>query len=144
MKEVALIARTAYVQALKNKVTLNGKLVPVYAKMIPSDVAYPYIYIPTQRSQNNSAKNYFSTDHTINVEAVVRSASGNNSNELDLLSGQVKEILAKMHHIDMPQLTGGLWNVDTTFEDDNELTDYDSAGVVFRRIMTFSNIIDEV
>lgn len=142
MKEVALPVRTAYLLAMRGNIMLNGSPVAVYGKILPPDVPYPYVYIPSQRSNNDYSKDSISIEHMVNVEAAVKSMNGSNQNELDIITSQVKEILAVIDHIDMVKFGVDFWSVDVELEDDQDLEDYMDDGIVLRRVMTFKNTIE--
>lgn len=139
MREVSLALRSAYVTALRASLTF-----PVYGKLVPNDTSFPYIYFPTQITNNDSAKDMFSTDHTINVEVVHKTPNTDRTYEVEQICNQIKQIIAPLTHDDMLPLGDGLFLVDTNFENDTELLQYTDTHTIYRKILTFSNIIDEV
>lgn len=142
MKDITLPLRVAIVAKLRNNVSLSGNAVKVYGRTVPSNASGTYIYIPTQNSRNGSAKGYFSTEQTVNIEIVYRDTDGANSDPLDIMTNQVLEIMAVSYPIDMPQ-PSGFGIVDFEFRSSNTLDDFDGVNWVYRRILTFEAIVDE-
>lgn len=142
MIDVNNAIRTAVVQKLRNNVTLEGTVVRVYARVAPVSSGGNYIYVPMQSSENDSAKQYFSTDNTMDIECVYRSVDGTNINPLDSMVGQVLNILAVKNQSDMPQPVG-LGLTDFRFVRKTELIDYDGTYTILRAILTFEALIDE-
>lgn len=141
MKDVTSAIRTAVIAKLRNNVMVDGEIVRVVARVAPSTNNGKYIYFPTQDSDNASAKQFFSTDHTMTIECVYRNDDGNNSG-LELMVNQVLQLLGVHNQVDMPQPIG-FHLVDFVFVRKNELIDIDGVGYVFRSILTFEAIIDE-
>lgn len=139
MREVSLALRTAYVTALRASLSVS-----VYGKMVPKDVTFPYVYFPTQLSNNDSAKDMFTTDHSINIEVVHKTAYTDRAFEVEQICNQIKEIIAPLTHDEMIVLGDGLFLVDTNFESDTELLQYTDTHTIYRKILTFTNIIDEL
>ncbi|MCY4781708.1 hypothetical protein ORI89_18805 [Sphingobacterium sp. UT-1RO-CII-1] len=142
MKDVTRAVRTAVVSKLRDKVTLDGNIVKVYGTIAPVSNAGTYIYTPMQSSADGSAKDYFSTDHAIDVEVVYCSEDGTDSNPLDDMVEQVMDILAVKHQIDMPQ-TEGVTMVDFEFVRSTSLIDYGGTYTILRRVLSFNCIVDE-
>lgn len=144
MKEVSIAVRTAYRTALKNNVLYNSVVVPVHGKVVPDDSSFPYIYFANQSSDNASSKDEFANEHIINVEIVHRSMNGSDEWVTEELSNQVKEILARLEQSQYPVINSDFWFVEVTFENDNELTQRTDTHWIFRKILTFHNIIDQI
>jgi hypothetical protein len=142
MKDVTLSVRTAYVSRLSGAVSYLGSPVKIYGRRVPSAATFPYIYIPSQNSVDDSTKSTFSTNHNVDVEIVWRSATGMEQNIVDDLSNQVMQLIATKLVGNCPQPVGFI-NLGTKFERSTELTDYDGTYTYLRKIITFSNIIYE-
>lgn len=142
MKDVTGAIRTAVVSKLRNNITLDGSAVKIYARVAPVGNSGNYIYIPRQSSTNDSSKQYFSTEHSMDIEVVHRSEDGTYVNPLEVMVNQVMQILDVKFQKDMPQPIGfGL--VDFVFVRRNELIDYDGTYTIMRVVLTFEAIIDE-
>ncbi len=143
MKDVTSALRIAVIAKLRNNVSVDGSVVRVLGRTVPPSVGGTYIYLPTLSTDNESAKQYFSTDNTLTVECVYRNISDEyNSSGLDIMVDKVLQLLARQFQIDMPQPTGfGL--VDFGYVSKNELVDYDGVGVFYRAVLTFEALIDE-
>ena len=144
MKEVSIAVRAAYRTALKNNITYNGGIVPVYGKIVPDDASFPHIYFANQSSDNASSKDEFANEHTINIEIVHRSIDGEEEWVTEEISNDVKEIIAVMDQSDYPAINGDFHFVEVTFENDTELIQRTDTHWVFRKILTFHNIIDQL
>lgn len=141
MKEVAYDFRVAIIGMLQG-ITFDGNPVPVWGKVVPPSVDPPYITIPTQSSVDDSAKDIFFTDHTINIEIVVRSMEGGNFGDADLIANDVKQRLYSLRSADYPVIPGfGI--VDLKFESDTDLSDYTGSYWYFRKVLTFTAKIQE-
>ena len=144
MREVSVAVRTAYRTALKNNITYNSKVVPVYGKIVPVDAKFPYIYFANQASQNDSSKDEFANQHTINVEIVHGTMDGSDESATEDISNQVKQILGVLDQSDYPTIISPFWFVEITFDVDTELIQRTETHWVFRKILTFNNIIDQL
>ena len=142
MKDPATAVREGYKVKLDGNVTHNGTPIKWYGRRVPANASLPYGYFPRQNGTNDGTKTSFVTNHEIDVEIVYGSTTGTEQNELDALSNQVLEIIARMRVEDCPQFAGFV-NVGTKFERSTELTDYDNTYTYLRKILTFSNIIYE-
>src|SRR5690606_8983599 len=140
MKDVSSALRTAIIAKLRNNVTVDGVVIPIRAK-VNATSASNYIYFPTQNTDNNSAKGYFSTDQTIEIECVYRNNDGNSSG-LDSMVNQVMQLIVKHNQIDMPQ-PNGFGMIDFNFISKTELTDIDDVGYIFRAVLRFEALTDE-
>lgn len=140
MKTVDYKVRVGIVNKLRGNVMLNGSAIPVRSRVVTSSTPGTYIYMPRQSSDNGSSKQYFSTDHSIDIEIVHRSVDGAYSTEIDSLTNQVLEILAQKDMIDMPDIDG---LVDFEYVRSTQLNDYGATYTILRNILTFELIIDE-
>lgn len=143
MMEVSRAVRDAYVNKLKGSITYDSKVVPVFGKVVPPNATFPYIYVSTQQSSNASSKSCFSNNHVISIEIVSRSMDGNNEWETDVLSSEVKFRIATMHQIDYPAIDSDFWFVQVEFSNDTELVQRTETDWIFRKIITFNNIVDQ-
>lgn len=143
MIDVDYKLRVAVIAKLQGAVTWQGQPVPVRGEFVNASLGHPYIYIPTQLMRNDSAKDYFSSDNTINIEVVTRSETGLDlPAQCDNISNQVMQILAVKDQIDMPQ-PDGLGMVDFEFESSQRLRDYDGVFSYLRKVLIFNALIDE-
>lgn len=143
MIDVDYELRVAVIAKLQGNVTWDGQPVPVRGEFVNTTLPHPYIYIPTQSMSNDSAKQYFATDNSINVEIVTRSKDGLDlPAQLDNISKQVMAILAVKDQIDMPQ-PDGLDMVDFQFVSSQRLRDYDGVFRYLRKILIFNALVDE-
>src|SRR5690606_2405782 len=127
--------RVAVIAKLQGNVTWQGQPVPVRGEFVNTDITHPYIYIPTQSMRNDSAKQYFASDNTINIEVVTRSETGLDlPAQLDNISKQVMSILAVKDQIDRPQ-PDGLGMVDFQFVSSQRLRDFDDVYRYLRKIL---------
>lgn len=122
-------------------ITLDSTPVSVWGKVVPPSVEPPYIYIPTQSSTDDSAKDTFLTDNSFNIEVVAKSIGGGNSSDTELISDQVKQKLYGLPSMypDVPGF-GIVW---IKFESDTEINDYVNGAWLFRKILTFSAKVQE-
>lgn len=144
MKEVAIDVRSAYRSSLVNNISHDGSIVPVYGKIVLPDAPMPYIYFPDQETSNASSKDQFSNEHYINIEIVYSSQDGDGDWISDAISMQIKSILAVLDQIDYPSWGSNFHFVEVEFESDRELKHFVKDHWVFRKILVFRNIIDEV
>lgn len=143
MQDVDYELRVAVIAKLQGNVTWQGQAVPVRGEFVNTDLPTPYIYIPSQSMQNDSAKQYFATDNTINVEIVTRSETGLDlPAQLDDISNQVMQLLSVKDQADMPQ-PAGLGMVDFQFVSSQRLRDYDGVYMYLRKILIFNALVDE-
>ena len=143
MIDVDYELRVAVIAKLQGNVTWGGQPVPVRGEFVNSDLTHPYIYIPTQSMRNDSAKQYFSTDNTINIEVVTRSETGLDlPAQLDDISNQVMQLLSVKGQADMPQ-PDGLGMVDFQFVSSQRLRDFDDVYRYLRKVLIFNALIDE-
>lgn len=143
MIDVDYELRVAVIAKLQGNVTWQGQPVPVRGEFVNTDLPHPYIYIPSQSMQNDSAKQYFATDNTIHVEIVTRSETGLDlPAQLDNISKQVMALLAVKDQIDMPQ-PSGFGMVDFEFVSSQRLRDYDGVYMYLRKILIFNALVDE-
>ena len=143
MIDVDYKLRVAVIAKLQGNVTWSGSPVPVRGEFVNTNLRHPYIYIPTQSMQNDSAKQYFATDNTINIEVVTRSETGLDlPAQLDDISNQVMQLLSVKNQSDMPQ-PDGLGMVDFTFESSQRLRDFDDVYRYLRKVLIFTALIDE-
>ena len=143
MIDVDYELRVAVIAKLQGNVTWAGSPVPVRGEFVNTDLPTPYIYIPTQSMQNDSAKQYFATDNNINIEIVTRSETGLElPAQLDNISNQVMQLLAVKNQIDMPQ-PDGLGMVDFQFVSSQRLRDFDDVYRYLRKVLIFNALIDE-
>lgn len=143
MIDVDYELRVAVIAKLQGNVTWEGQAVPVRGEFVNSSLPHPYIYIPTQSMQNDSAKQYFASDNNINIEIVTRSETGLDlPAQVDNISNQVMQLLAVKDQIDMPQ-PAGLGMVDFQFVSSQRLRDYDGVYMYLRKILIFNALVDE-
>lgn len=143
MEDVDYELRVAVIAKLQGNVTWQGQSVPVRGEFVNATLSHPYIYIPTQSMQNDSAKQYFATDNTINIEVVTRSETGLDlPAQLDNISNQVMQLLAVKNQVDMPQ-PAGLGMVDFQFQSSQRLRDFDETYRYLRKILIFNALVDE-
>ncbi|WP_343321416.1 hypothetical protein [Sphingobacterium multivorum] len=140
MKNKNAEIRTATLSKLLGKIKLGGVALKGYAKIPPVSNSGTYYYIPTQRRDNASSKQYFSTDNTLHVEIVYRSVDGTDFNVLDDLEDQVLQILVVKNMVEMPQIIG---LVDFDYTGSEDLTDHDGTYTILRRILMFDVSVDE-
>jgi len=142
MKDPATAVRIGYKAKLDGNVLYKGNPIKWYGRRVPKSAATPYGYFPRQNGGNDGTKTSFVTNHEIDVEIVYGSETGTQQDELDSLSNQTLEIIARMRVEDCPQFPGFV-NVGTEFIRSTELTDYDNTYTYLRKILTFNNIIYE-
>ena len=143
MQDVDYKLRVAVIAKLQGQVTWQGQDVPVRGEFVNTTLTHPYIYIPTQSMLNDSAKQYFATDNTINIEIVTRSETGLDlPAQLDNISNQVMQLLAVKNKVDMPQ-PDGLGMVDFQFVSSTRLRAFDSVYRYLRKVLIFNALVDE-
>src|SRR5690606_27506553 len=135
MIAVALPVRTAVIGRLRGALNYDGVEVPVFGRIVPEQVEYPFVYLPTQLSVDNSCKTAFGYDHTLNVEVVYRRSDGSGSDAVDIISGQVKELLLPFHQIDEIDLGPELSLRSSVLVDENDLIERTDTFWYFRRII---------
>jgi|SRR6187402_3891192 len=142
MKDPATSVRIGYKAKLDGNVLYKGHPIKWYGRRVPNGAITPYGYFPRQNGVNDGTKTSFVTSHEIDVEIVLGTDTGTEQNDLDDLSNQTLQIIARMRVQDCPQFPGFV-NVGTKFERSTEITDYDNTYTYLRKILTFSNIIYE-
>lgn len=142
MKDPEQLYRNAYFTALKGGITLNGKVVPVYSKFVPSTTDRPYICISAVTIGDGGTGGRCQTwDCTILVDIVTE--YDNNKLKASEVIGVGAKVL---------ELTGGMdQDIAGEFQFDSHklelsqtLTEINEANVIDRRLMRFRNKLSEL
>lgn len=135
MLDVSLPVRTAVISRLRGDIIYDGVEIPVFGRVVPEKVDYPFVYLPTQLSLQDSCKTAFGYEHTLNVEVVYRRSDGSGNDALDIISGQVKELLLPFNQIDEIDLGPNLHLRSSLLVDETDLVERTEPFWYFRRII---------
>src|SRR6185312_16434969 len=93
MKDASKTIRTAYYNSLNNVVTFNSAGVPLY-DAVPSNAAYPYIYVSDYTTVEETTKDFFGQNVTITlVVAMKYPANYGGQSDIDGIVSQVTGIV---------------------------------------------------
>jgi hypothetical protein len=102
MKDPNKIIRTAYYNALNNVVTFNSAGVQFY-DAVPSNAAYPYIYVSDYTAVEDTTKDFFGQNVTITlVVAMKYPANYGGQTDIDGIAAQVSAIVRGTLTTDQP------------------------------------------
>ena len=142
MTDANKIIRTAYYNALNNVVTFNSAGVAFY-DAVPSNAAYPYIYVSDYTAVEDTTKDYFGQNVTITlVVAMKYPANYGGQSDIDSIASQVSTIVRGTHTTDQPlSFLPNFQNVITQLDQTNFFRQEVADGIVFYRTMKFRHRI---
>lgn len=142
MKDSSKIIRTAYYNALNNVVTLNSAGVPLYDQ-VPSDSAYPYMYVSDFTATEDTTKDFFGQNITITIVVAMKyPANYGGQSDIDSISSQVSGIVRGTITTSQPlSFTPDFQNVITQLDQSNFFKQEVADGIVFYRTLKFRHRI---
>lgn len=144
MIDVSLPIRTAVIGRLRGNIVYDGVSVSVFGRVVPEEVEYPFIYLPNQLTLQDSSKTNFGYNHTLNIECVYRRSDGSGNDAVDIISGQVLELLLpfqQSNEIDISD--AGLTVVKSILVDETDLVERTDTFYYFRKIIRIEFSIRE-
>jgi hypothetical protein len=145
MKDCATTMRSAYYTALNNVVTLNANPVPFYDQ-VPSDSAYPYIYVSDFTCVEETTKDVFGWNATITVVAAMKyPANYGGQSDIDKIAGQIENIVRGTSTTSQPlSFLPDFQNVITQLDQGNFFKVQVVDGVVFYRTLKFRHRVQQL
>jgi len=145
MKDPATAIRSAYYTALNNVVTLNSSPVPFYDQ-VPSDSAYPYIYVSDFTCTEETTKDVFGWNATITLVAAMKyDANYGGQSDIDNVAGQIENIVRGSTTTNQPlSFSPNFQNVITQLDQSNFFKAMAADGIVFYRTLKFRHRIQEI
>ena len=145
MKDPATAIRSAYYTALNNVVTINSSPVPFYDQ-VPSDSAYPYIYVSDFTCTEETTKDVFGWNATITLVAAMKyDANYGGQSDIDNVAGQIENIVRGSTTTNQPlSFSPNFQNVITQLDQSNFFKAMAADGIVFYRTLKFRHRIQEI
>jgi hypothetical protein len=142
MKDANKTIRTAYYNSLNNIVTFNAAGVPFY-DAVPSNAAYPYIYVSDYTSAEDTTKDFFGQNVTITLVATMKyPANYGGQSDVDGIAAQVSAIVrGTLTTSDPLSFLPDFQNVITQIDQSNYFRQEVADGIVFYRTMKFRHRI---
>lgn len=144
MTDCNKIIRTAYYNALNNVVQYNSAGVAFY-DAVPSNAAYPYIYVSDFTAVEETTKDHFGQNVTITlVVAMKYPANYGGQSDIDGIANQVMGIVRGSATTSQPlSFAPNFQNVITQLDQTNFFRQEVADGIVFYRTMKFRHRILE-
>ncbi|MGP8215798.1 MAG: hypothetical protein ACLQQ4_09570 [Bacteroidia bacterium] len=145
MKDSNKTIRTAYYNALNNIVTFNSAGIPFY-DAVPSNAAYPYIYVSDYTAAEDTTKDFFGQNVTITLIAAMKyPANYGGQSDIDSLAGQISAIVRGTLTTDQPlSFLPDFQNVITQLDQSNFFRQEVTDGIVFYRSLKFRHRIQQL
>jgi hypothetical protein len=145
MKDSSKIIRTAYYNALNNVVQFNSAGVPLYDS-VPSNAAYPYIYVSDYTAVEETTKDFFGQNVTITlVVAMKYPANYGGQNDIDGIVSQVTGIVRGTITTSQPlSFTPDFQNIITQVDQSNYFKQEVADGIVYYRTIKFRHRITQI
>jgi hypothetical protein len=145
MKDASKTIRTAYYNALNNVVTFNSAGVSFY-DAVPSNAAYPYIYVSDYTAVEDTTKDFFGLNVTITlVVAMKYPANYGGQSDIDGIAAQVSGIVRGTFTTSQPlSFLPDFQNVITQLDQSNYFRQEVADGIVFYRTLKFRHRIQQL
>lgn len=147
MRDSKLAVRTAYYNALKGNITLNGNNVPAMDR-IKAKQQTPYIKLSTQTAvEGQRGKIDCKTQDTTILIDIVTAYDGDRGGkqDADIIADQCLEILAPEDDADLPSLGDDFRIVQTIVESDFDQEEaITPTSIQIRRLIRFRNTIEQL
>ena len=145
MKDSSKSIRTAYYNALNNVVTLNSLPVPFYDQ-VPSNTAYPYMYVSGFTCVEETTKDVFGWNATITIVAAMKyPANYGGQSDIDGIAEQIENIVRGAATTSQPlSFAPGFQNIITQLDQGSFFKVSVADGIVFYRTLKFRHRIQEI
>jgi hypothetical protein len=145
MKDASTIIRSAYYTALNNVVTLNSASVPFFDQ-VPSNTAYPYMYVSDFTCVEETTKDFFGWNATITIVAAMKYAANfGGQSDIDNIAGQIENIVRGSTTSSQPlSFAPNFQNVITELDQSNFFKTEVADGIVFYRTLKFRHRIQQL
>ncbi len=144
MTDPSTAIRTSYYTALNNHVTLNAVPVPFYDQ-VPSNAAYPYMYVSDYTCTEDTTKDAFGYNATITLVAVMKyPANSGGESDIDVIAGQIENIIRGATTWSDPiSFLPDFINVITQLDQTNYFRAQAPDGILFYRTLKFRHRVQE-
>jgi len=140
--ELSKVLRLAYENALSGNVLFNALPVPVYdAFALPEISGYPYILLSSQTSNQLSIKRCKRYNTSILVDIVTGSTDPIGRSDAEDISEQIENIINPDTFIDLDLSAYDYQLMNTTRDNDTDLTDKNNIYYIYRKLLTYNHLI---
>jgi hypothetical protein len=145
MKDPATAIRTAYYNALNNVVTLNSSPVPFYDQ-VPSNAAYPYMYVSDFTCVEETTKDNFGWNATVTIVTAMKyPANYGGQSDIDNIAGQIENLVRGANTTSQPlSFLPNFQNVITEMDQSNFFRAQVPDGIMFYRTLKFRHRIQQL
>lgn len=145
MKDASKTIRTAYYNALNNIVSLNSAPVPFFDQ-VPSNAAYPYMYVSDFTCVEETTKDVFGWNATITIVAAMKyPANYGGQSDIDSIAAQIEDIVRGSTTTAQPlSFAPDFANVITQLDQSNFFKVSVADGIVFYRTLKFRHRIQQL
>lgn len=140
--ELSKAVRTAYYNALSGNVTFNSNVVPVFdAYAVPDGVNYPYVLLSSQTSNQLTIKRCKRYNTSILVDIVTGSTDPIGRSDAEDIAEQIEGIINPDTFIDLDLSAYDYQLMNTTRDNDTDLTDKNNIYYIYRKLLTYNHLI---
>ena len=135
----------AYYNALNNIVSLNSAPVPFYDQ-VPSNAAYPYMYVSDFTCVEETTKDVFGWNATITIVAAMKyPANYGGQSDIDSITAQIEDIVRGSTTTSQPlSFAPDFANVITQLDQSNFFKVSVADGIVFYRTLKFRHRVQQL
>ncbi len=140
--ELSKAVRTAYYTALDGLITFNSNVVPIFdAYAVPDGVSYPYVLLSSQTSNQLAIKRCKRYSASILFDIVTGSTDPIGRNDAEDIAEQIDNIVSPMTFEDIDLSSYGYQLMNTTRDNDTDLSDKNNLYYVYRKLMNYNFLI---
>lgn len=140
--ELSKAVRTAYYTALNGQITFNSNIVPVFdVYALPDGVPYPYILLSSQTSNQLTIKRCKRYNASILIDIVTGSTDPIGRSDAEDIAGQIEDIINPDTFIDLDLSAYDYQLMNTTRDNDTDLTDKNNIYYIYRKLLTYNHLI---
>ncbi len=140
-KDPSYIYRKAYFDKLHNSISvIEGKTIPVY-DVVPADAVAPFIILSSTSLTPLNDSLSFGYEADIVIDIVTRFKAGGGKK----LSDDIANIIFRRVYTKNNFFNNNVWNITPTqLEKSTYIESESTSGYVIRRLLTFSNFIEQL